>query len=149
MRARCREFGRRIAYSTRGSKNLGIGMDLSDANSRPLRSPGILARRALRGFLPLRRQLLDQPSWRCGHRGQCGTLATNSMRRLEQIMCQTRRADRGSSMGLIMSAIRSTRLGKPIESRITMLLCGRRIFRLGCAQTQIGRFWGKLLKISS
>ena len=45
-------------------QNLGIGMDLSDANSWLLRSPGILARRALRGFLPLRRQLLDQPSRR-------------------------------------------------------------------------------------
>jgi len=40
-------------------------MDLSDANSWPLRSPGILSRRAPRGFLPLRRQLLDQPPWRC------------------------------------------------------------------------------------
>ena len=36
--------------------------DLSNANSWLLRSPGILSRRALRRFLPLRRQLLDQPS---------------------------------------------------------------------------------------
>ncbi len=37
-------------------------MDLRDANSWPLRSPGILSRRALCRFLPRRRQLLDQPS---------------------------------------------------------------------------------------
>jgi hypothetical protein len=39
-----------------------IGIDLSAANSWLLRSPGILSRRALRGFFPLRRRLLDQPS---------------------------------------------------------------------------------------
>jgi hypothetical protein len=37
-------------------------MDLRDANSWPLRSPGILSRRAPCGFLPRGRQLLDQPS---------------------------------------------------------------------------------------
>jgi hypothetical protein len=37
-------------------------MDLRDANSWPLRSPGILSRRALCRFLLRRRQLLDQPS---------------------------------------------------------------------------------------
>jgi hypothetical protein len=37
-------------------------MDPSDANSWPLRSPGILSRRAPCGFFPLGRQLLDQPS---------------------------------------------------------------------------------------
>jgi hypothetical protein len=42
--------------------NFGIGTDPSDANSWPLRSPGILSRRAPRGFLPRRQQLLDQPS---------------------------------------------------------------------------------------
>ena len=42
--------------------NFGIGIDPSDANSWPLRSPGILSRRAPRGFLPLGQQLLDQPS---------------------------------------------------------------------------------------
>jgi hypothetical protein len=41
--------------------NPGIGIDPSDANSWPLRSPGILSRRALCRFLPLRWQLLDQP----------------------------------------------------------------------------------------
>jgi hypothetical protein len=91
MRARFGKFGKPIAYSTRGSRNLGIGMDLSDASSWPLRSPGILARRALCGFLPLRRQLLDQPSWRCETSPRCGTLATNSMPPAEQIMCHTRR----------------------------------------------------------
>jgi hypothetical protein len=42
--------------------NSGIGTNPSDANSWPLRSPGILSRRAPRGFLPRRQQLLDQPS---------------------------------------------------------------------------------------
>jgi hypothetical protein len=37
-------------------------MDLRDTNSWPLRSPGILSRRAPCGFLPPGRQLLDQPS---------------------------------------------------------------------------------------
>ena len=37
-------------------------MDPRAANSWPLRSPGILSRRAPRGFLPLGQQLLDQPS---------------------------------------------------------------------------------------
>ena len=56
--------------------------------SRLLRSPGILSRRVLRGFLPLRRQLLDQPS-----QARCGTLATNSIvGSLEQRTCQTRSA---------------------------------------------------------
>jgi hypothetical protein len=41
---------------------LEIGTDLRSANQRLLRSPGILSRRDLRGFLPLRRQLSDQPS---------------------------------------------------------------------------------------
>jgi hypothetical protein len=53
--------------------NFRIGIDPRDANSWPLRSPGILSRRAPRGFLPRRQQLLDQPST------GCGTLATNSM----------------------------------------------------------------------
>ena len=51
-----------IANSTPDSKNLGIGIDPSNANSWLLRSPGILSRRVLCGFLPLRRRLLDQPS---------------------------------------------------------------------------------------
>jgi hypothetical protein len=42
--------------------NCGIGIDPSNANSWPLRSPGILSRRAPCGFLPLGQQLLDQPS---------------------------------------------------------------------------------------
>jgi hypothetical protein len=49
-----------IANST--SQNSGIGMDLRAANSWPLRSPGILSRRAPCRFLLPRRQLLDQPS---------------------------------------------------------------------------------------
>jgi len=56
-----RKFETSIANSTQGH-NPGIGIDPSDANSWPLRSPGILSRGALCGFLPLRRQLLDQPS---------------------------------------------------------------------------------------
>ena len=40
-----RPYVTRIANSTEGSKNLGIGIDPSDANSWPLRSPGILSRR--------------------------------------------------------------------------------------------------------
>jgi hypothetical protein len=56
-----------------GFTDLGIGTDPSGANSWPLRSPGILSRRAPCRFLPPRWQLLDQPS------NGCGTLATNSM----------------------------------------------------------------------
>src|ERR1700730_13465174 len=90
-----------IANSTPGSKTLGIGIDPSDANSWLLRSPGILSRRALRGFLPLRRRLLDQPSTRRG------TLATNSILKLEQGTCQTRRP--AMSNGLFFSPFRRRR----------------------------------------
>ena len=56
------------------------------ANSWPLRSPGILSRRVLCGFLPRRRQLLDQLS-----KNRYGTLAANSMLTAEQMTCQTDR----------------------------------------------------------
>jgi hypothetical protein len=57
-----RDFGQFIANSTQ-LKDFGIGTDLR-RQSWPLRSPGILSRRVLRGFLPLRQRLSDQPSSR-------------------------------------------------------------------------------------
>src|SRR6202012_3614047 len=57
-------------------------------------SPGILSRRGLRGFLPHRRRLSDQPL----QKPQRGTLAPNSMPEMEQGTCQRR--ERGGALAL-------------------------------------------------